>query len=665
MKKHKLFLAGFIIAGISITLFFMGKPEPTYTLGVISNFEGKNTQSAVDALSAVKLAFEEFKLEHPSSFNLRILPVNDSWDPAKIGNAYDILKDESDFILFLTSSTAFLAVFDEVVSHPGMLHLLAGSINSTISGRDDNVIRNSIDDRQEQQNIAAFLEARNAGKILVIQDNEKNLAYNGVAFKRFSEYYEHGVAHTTFSPAVMDLRLPLETFSRGNFRYVYIIAGGCPREEGIIIQHLRNIDPAVQVITTPWSKGDAFMEAMGRSRENVIIPTYVRTSNRQYQAYVKRFAEKYGPSSGEAIGALLCYDMARILFKADGETREIPVIFISAMDDITDKVKGFALGAVDYITKPFQEEEVLARVEIHLKLRRLRKVLRDKNEQLKQEIAGRVRIQEQMIHTEKMLSVGRLATGMAHELNNPLAGMLQNAQVIQNRLSKEVPKNRDAAKDAGISMDALGRYLENRGIPRMLELIMEAGGRAALVVDNLLSFSRYSESAVTPVDLKRMMDKTVALAENDYEVKKKHDFSKIKIIREYDPDLPPVPCDPARLRQAMLNILRNSVLAMGEQTVRERPPQLILRLRQDNSTAVMEVEDNGPGMAEDVRKLCSEPFYTTRKVGAGVGLGLSVAYFIITEGHGGTMTVESQPGRGARFIIRLPLTQMTGTPIKS
>ncbi len=316
MKKQKIYLAGLIIAGIAIILFFMGKPEPTYTLGVISNFEGKNTQSAVNALKSVKLAFAEFKQEHPSSFNLQILPVDDSWDPAKIGKAYDILKVQSDFILFLTSSTAFLAIFDEVVSHTDMLHLLAGSINSSISDRDDNVIRNGIDDRLEQKNIAAFLEARNAGEILVIQDSKKNLQYNGVAFKRFSEYYDHGVVHTTFSPSEMDFRVPLETFSQGNFRYVYLIAGGCPREEGIIIQHLRNIDSTVQIMTTPWSKGEIFMEAMGRSRENVIIPTYVRLSNRQYLKFMNSYSARYGSSPGEAIESLLCYDMARILFKA-------------------------------------------------------------------------------------------------------------------------------------------------------------------------------------------------------------------------------------------------------------------------------------------------------------------------------------------------------------
>ncbi len=341
--------------------------------------------------------------------------------------------------------------------------------------------------------------------------------------------------------------------------------------------------------------------------------------------------------------------------KADEKTREIPVIFISAMDDITEKVKGFSLGAVDYITKPFQEEEVLARIGIHLSMRRLQKELAEKNDHLKREIAERVQIQEKMIQTEKMLSVGRLATGMAHELNNPLAGMVQNTQVILNRISKELPRNRHAAEEDGVSMDSVRRYLEKRDIVKMLGSILEAGGRAASIVDNLLSFGRDSAPIRTAEDLAALMDRTVELAEKDYELKEKYRFGDIGITREYDPEVPPVPCDAPRLQQALLNLLRNGAQAMGEHGAADHPPRFILRLYRDNVTAVMEVEDNGPGMSEEVRKSCSDPFYTTRKVGKGPGLGLSVVYFIVVECHGGTLGVESLGEGGTRFIIRLPL----------
>ncbi len=320
MKNGKTYLILSIILLLAAVILFTGKQEPTYTLGVISNFEGKNTQSADDALKSIKLAYGAFKEKHPSSFNLTILPVDDSWNPAIIPEAYGILKDRCDFILFMTTSTAFLSIFDEVNANSGKLHLLAGTINSAISDRDDNVVRNGIDDRLEQKLIAGFLRSRDAGTVLVIQDNEKNLKYNSMAFKRFSEHYPHRVVHTVFSPTRMDLSGPLGKFRKERFKYVYIIAGGSPREEGIIIQHLRKSDPGVRIITTPWTKGETFLESMGQNRENVIIPTYVRTDAPAYLDYLNRFRTAYGVSPGESVAAILCHDLSGILFKAVHKT---------------------------------------------------------------------------------------------------------------------------------------------------------------------------------------------------------------------------------------------------------------------------------------------------------------------------------------------------------
>jgi branched-chain amino acid transport system substrate-binding protein len=305
----------FLIGLIAFTVFH-GDTKKTVTLGVISNFEGKNNQSAIDALRSIKLAYEEFKRLYPESFNLEILPVDDSWNAKKIILAYDSLKEKSDFIIFMTSSTAFLALYNEVLKHPHILHLLAGATNSAISDKDDNVIRNAIDDRLEQQNIAAFLKKRKINEILVLQDNAKNVGYNGAAYKSFAKNFDGQISHRTFSALTMDLAVPLLTFEKGDFKAVYIIAGASPREEGIIIQHLRDIDPDVLVITTPWNKGTIFLEALGKNKENVIIPTYLNTFNTQYQSFIKGFRAKYQSVPGNDIGPMLCYDLTRILLKA-------------------------------------------------------------------------------------------------------------------------------------------------------------------------------------------------------------------------------------------------------------------------------------------------------------------------------------------------------------
>ncbi|MCP4690454.1 MAG: HAMP domain-containing protein [Desulfobacterales bacterium] len=280
------------------------------------------------------------------------------------------------------------------------------------------------------------------------------------------------------------------------------------------------------------------------------------------------------------------------------------------------------------------------------------------------DVTERVRIEEMMIQTEKMLSVGGLAAGMAHEINNPLAGILQNAQVIQNRIFGELPKNRRTAEACGVNLDDVRTYVEKRGLVKMLDAVMSSGRRAAKIVDNMLSFSRKSESKASPRDMGKMIDKTLELAENDYDLKKKYDFRKIEIIREYDPDGPMVQCEETKIQQVLLNILKNGAQAMAE--FRSLKPggeksgsRFILRTRRDGRMGRLEIEDNGPGMNEETRKRIFEPFFTTKEVGVGTGLGLSVSYFIITENHSGAMHVESTPGKGAAFIIKLPLVEET------
>ena len=271
------------------------------------------------------------------------------------------------------------------------------------------------------------------------------------------------------------------------------------------------------------------------------------------------------------------------------------------------------------------------------------------------DVTDRVRIEDMMVQSEKMLSVGGLAAGMAHEINNPLAGILQNVQVLRNRLSGNIPKNIETARDCGIEFEALERYMRNRGLAPMIDSVIESGTRAARIVDNMLSFSRRSDSKFERHSLSDLLDKTVELASNDYDLKKKYDFRQIEIRREYEEGLPRIRCEGSQLQQVFLNILKNGAQAKAGYTPAENPPQLILRIRRNHEHISIEIEDNGPGMDEAARKRAFEPFYTTKRVGVGTGLGLSVSYFIITENHKGSMTVDSKPGKGSRFTITLPI----------
>ena len=268
-----------------------------------------------------------------------------------------------------------------------------------------------------------------------------------------------------------------------------------------------------------------------------------------------------------------------------------------------------------------------------------------------------VRMEEIMIQSEKMLSVGGLAAGMAHEINNPLAGMIQSAQVMAQRLDAgaNIPANLRAAKAAGITMEAIEQFMADRGIQRMIEAITSSGKRVSETVNNMLSFARKEDSALSGHHLDKIIDKTIELAATDYDLKKEYDFKKVEIIREYDDTLPAVSCQASKIQQVILNILTNGTQAM--QGAGRRNPRFIVRTYLDKirKMACMEIEDNGPGMDEEIRKHIFDPFFTTKPVGMGTGLGLSVSYFIITQSHKGEMTVESSPDTGAKFIIRLPM----------
>jgi polar amino acid transport system substrate-binding protein len=275
------------------------------------------------------------------------------------------------------------------------------------------------------------------------------------------------------------------------------------------------------------------------------------------------------------------------------------------------------------------------------------------------DVTERVRLQEMMIQSEKMASVGGLAAGMAHEINNPLSSILQAAQVSLMQLDPAVPANLTAAEQCGCTLEAVHCYLEKRRVLKFLDGIQEAGKRAAQIVSSMLEFSRKSESRRAAVDINAILDKSVELASTDYDLKKKYDFRHITIVRQYAPGLPEVCCTRTEIEQVLLNLLKNAAQAMAGAPPGEGGPTIALRTARGAGTVRIEVADNGPGMAETVRRRVFEPFFTTKEPGQGTGLGLAVSYFIITSNHGGSIRVESEPGKGARFIIELPIEDQT------
>ncbi len=272
------------------------------------------------------------------------------------------------------------------------------------------------------------------------------------------------------------------------------------------------------------------------------------------------------------------------------------------------------------------------------------------------DVTERVRMEELMIQSEKMLSVGGLAAGMAHEINNPLAGIMQNVAVVLNRLRSNLKANDVAASEAGTSMSAVRDFLDKRHIFHLLENIDESVVRATQTVRNMLNFVRKSESDFNLCNMTALIDSTVELARNDFDLKTKYDFRKIEIVKDYDSDLPPIPCEYSKIQQVIFNILKNGAEAMWEKfPMDDDTPQFVLRLKREKHYLRVEIENNGPELDPETRKRIFEPFFTTKPVGVGTGLGLSLSYFIIAENHDGSLEVETTPDKGTVFILRLPL----------
>lgn len=311
-------------------------------------------------------------------------------------------------------------------------------------------------------------------------------------------------------------------------------------------------------------------------------------------------------------------------------------------------------------------------------------IIRDVTEQKK--------LREIMVQTEKMMSVGGVAAGMAHEINNPLSAIAQSAQNLQRRLSPGVADNEAAALMAGVDLEHVQHYFELRGLARLVTGIREACARAADIVRHMLDFARRSDAERVECDLAVLLDRAVELAKNDYDLKKRHDFRNIRIIREYAPGTPMVECVATEIEQVLFNLLKNASQAISQKTYPPgETPRITLRVGKrcgapglpggiggtggvrgmgrigalgetgatdtrtaDTEHVCVQVEDNGPGMDERTRVRVFEPFYTTKPPGEGTGLGLSVSYFIISRNHGGHIMVESQPGLWCRFTVLLP-----------
>ena len=364
-----------------------------------------------------------------------------------------------------------------------------------------------------------------------------------------------------------------------------------------------------------------------------------------------------------------------IRLKSNPSTYDIPIIFMTALADKESKLKGLSLGAVDYITKPFEQEEVLARVKVHLKLRSLTKTLEEKNTQLyqlneglEQRVAERTaelqKVQIQMIQQEKLSSLGQLVAGVAHEINNPISFISSNIEPAKQYVAdltrilqlyqKHYPQ--PVAEIAKESYDVdLEFILED--LPKILDSMKLGSDRIQNISNSLRNFSRSDITTKMPVNLHEGIDSTLLILR--HRMKACGNQPEIQVIKHYG-NLPLVTCYPGQMNQVFMNIFANAIDALqdgnGKEITNEQLPTIKVGTEViDKNNVAIRIADNGSGMTEEVKQHIFEPMFTTKTVGKGTGLGLSICRQIIEEKHGGNLSCISAPGEGTEFVIEIPL----------
>lgn len=386
--------------------------------------------------------------------------------------------------------------------------------------------------------------------------------------------------------------------------------------------------------------------------------------------------------------------------KANPQTQAIPIIFMTALSDTVDRVKGLSLGAVDYITKPFEPEEVIARVQLHLQLSFLSSSLAHKNTELAEKILEKEAAESQLqtlnatleqriqsrtaqlsssleqlqatqlrlIQSEKMSALGQLVAGVGNEISNPVCVISGNLDCIQEYVTNLVEfialqQAENPSQSAAIAQKAeeieLDYMIED--LPKLLSSMRQGSARIGEISASLRTLARGAHPCQIDFSVHECLDSALLLLQHRLQANDQR--PAVRVIKRYG-YLPLVRCNPGQLNQVFMNVLANALDAfdaagdgIAYATLEKSPHVLTIKSHLDEAgnQIMISIADNGPGISAETHAKIFEPLYTTKSTTHATGLGLAISKHIIEENHGGQIRCDAAPGDGATFVVTLPI----------
>jgi signal transduction histidine kinase len=328
--------------------------------------------------------------------------------------------------------------------------------------------------------------------------------------------------------------------------------------------------------------------------------------------------------------------------KEDAATAHIPFVMLTAKADLAMKIGGLNCGADDYLTKPFDENELKARVRSLLRLRGMHQDLDSRNRELRTAYNDLHALQSQLVQAEKMSSLGQLIAGLAHEINNSINAVYNGIRPLSSTVQR-LEQMFAAAEGASGNHQALPENAEIEAAFKkifLLARVIEAGAsRTARIIGDLKTFSHPGNEGFQVFDLHESLDMCVNLLSSTLR-------DRIEVVRDYE-QIGRVYGPAGQLNQVFMNLLNNAQQAIdGAGTI-------TITTRQEGDSIRVAVRDTGCGMRAEVREKIFDPFFTTKEPGVGTGLGLSLSYGLISR-LGGKIDCRSAPGEGTEFVVEFP-----------